>query len=73
MMIISFSTVHVAADSITSLDWKSNLLGENGSAGIAGSFGIDAKVHTFIYLIKLINCLCNFVLYLNICSVDTRR
>jgi len=47
-MIISFLTVHVSADSITSLNWKTSLLGENGSAGIAGSFGIDAKVHTFI-------------------------
>jgi hypothetical protein len=45
MMIISFSTVHVSADSITSLDWKPSLLGEHGNAGIAGCFGIYAKVH----------------------------
>jgi hypothetical protein len=57
MMIVSFPTVHVTADSITSLDRKSSFLGENGSAGIAGSSGIDAKVHTFLYLIKLINLL----------------
>jgi hypothetical protein len=56
-MIVSFPTVHVTADSITSLDRKSRVLGENGSAGIAGSFGNDAKVHTFLYLIKLINSL----------------
>jgi hypothetical protein len=50
-MIISFSTVHVSADSMTSLDWSLSLLGGNGSAGIAGTFGIDAEVHTlFIQL-----------------------
>jgi hypothetical protein len=54
-MIISFSTVHVSADSVASLNWKSSLLGENGSAGIAGSFGIDAEVHNFIYPIMLKN------------------
>jgi hypothetical protein len=57
MMIVSFPTVHVTADSITSLDRKSSVLGENGSAGISGSFGFDVKVHTFLYSIKFINLL----------------
>jgi hypothetical protein len=67
MMINSFSTVHVSVDSITSLEWKSSLLGENGSADIAGSFGIDDKVHTFIYpimFIKLFMQLCYLFKYL---------
>jgi hypothetical protein len=54
MMIISFSTVHVSADLITSLDWKSSLLGENGSAGIAGTFEIDDKVQVLLKL--MIKC-----------------